>query len=562
MSTTNTNTNADTDSNTDTTTGMNVASIMNSSNHNDQDAINTSMECGSCLTAKFSPDVKSDDAPIMSQSCDHSACRGCVRQMYLQLVEKHGNTRKWVACPICRKSKAFPGDEEKQNVNRALCEALQIIDQQKKALLQQQQNINSEEQEEKQVAVLVKKEEQDIQEIVGEKRHTDHAHAGAANNTTAEIPSLKEKQVVENVAVVFQKEKQDIQEIVGEKRHTDHAHAGAANNTTTEIPSIKNQEQTRLPIADATSNASSNKPPVGEKKKMAEQSDHEEDNDYLDTLLQGNSRSFGGHAVRHQQVQQEMVLSSEDENENDSSSSERVRVVDEVQQFQHEKVSSDEESENDSSPSPSPAQLQLDAVQQTSGTKRKRRAPIKSFEDRLNDLKAFKAKYGHCDVSIKGEDSSLGQWCSLLRTSYKKIQNHQKPYTKLSDEQIQSLNDVGFKWPLVLSFDDRFNDLMTYKAKYGHCDISKHILTKYGEDPSLGRWCSELRVSTKLSDAQIQRLDDAGFKWSLRKVAKGKRRAINQSRRYTGATWTRQGGFQVGVFTKGSKGKKKSNKVI
>jgi hypothetical protein len=36
----------------------------------------------------------------------------------------------------------------------------------------------------------------------------------------------------------------------------DHAHAGAANNTTAEIPSI-NQEQTRLPIADATRNASS-----------------------------------------------------------------------------------------------------------------------------------------------------------------------------------------------------------------------------------------------------------------------------------------------------------------
>ncbi len=106
---------------------------------------------------------------------------------------------------------------------------------------------------------------------------------------------------------------------------TDHAH-GAANNTTAEIPSI-NQEQTRLvPIADATRNASSNKPPVGEEKKMAEQSDHEEDNDYLDTLLQEsidavNSRSFGGHAVRHQQVpHEEMVSSSDEEIKNDSTS--------------------------------------------------------------------------------------------------------------------------------------------------------------------------------------------------------------------------------------------------
>jgi hypothetical protein len=189
----------------------------------------------------------------------------------------------------------------------------------------------------------------------------------------------------------------------------DHAHAGAANTTAAEgqLSSI-NQEQTRLPIADATRNASSNKPPpvLGEEKKMAEESDHEEDNDYLDTLLQeaidgvNDRRSFGSHAVRHQQVQQEMVLSSDEESENDSSSSERVCVVDTVQQFQHKMVSSDEESENSySTPS---AQVQVDAAQQKSGNKRKRPAPIQSFDDRFNDLMAFKAKYGHCDASQTG----------------------------------------------------------------------------------------------------------------------------------------------------------------
>jgi ribosomal protein S16 len=493
------------------------------------------MKCACCQTVEFSPDVKSDDAPIMSQSCGHSACRGCVRQMYLQLVEKHGNTRKWVACPICRKSQAFPGDEEKQNVNRALCEALQIIDQQKKALLQQQQKIYSEEQEEKQVAVLVKKETQEIQEIVEKKRRTDHAHAGAANNTTAEIPS------------------------------------------------IKNQEQPRLPIADATRNASSNKPPVGVKKKLAEQSDHEEDNDYesIDAI---NRCRFGGHAVQHQQVPHEEMLlySDKEESENDSSSSVHLdaiqqtsgnkrrrqatnqsfddrfndlmsfkakyghcdaskhgedsslgqewciglrgsyqkMLVDTFQQFQDEMVSSDEESENDSTSS-----VHLDAIQQTSGNKRKRQATNQSFDDRFNDLMAFKAKYGHCDVPYRGEDSSLGQWCTLLRRSYKKIQNYQKPNIKLSDEQIQRLNDAGFKWSLQKAksgFDERFNDLMAFKAQYGHCDVSRT-----GENASLGQWCSDLRKSYKkiqnnqkpngkLSDAQIQRLNDAGFKWSQR----------------------------------------------
>ena len=171
---------------------------------------------------------------------------------------------------------------------------------------------------------------------------------------------------------------------------TDHDHAGAANNTSAEeqLPSI-NQEHTtcsRLPIADVTRNAPSNK-----------QSNHEEeDNDYLGTSLQEaidgvNIRSFGGHAVWHQQVPQEeemVVLSSDEGGENYSSSSERVRVVAAVQQFQHEMVSSVEESENDSTPRTPSAQV--DAVQQNSGNERKIPAPIRvqSFDDPFNDLMA------------------------------------------------------------------------------------------------------------------------------------------------------------------------------
>jgi hypothetical protein len=63
---------------------------------------------------------------------------------------------------------------------------------------------------------------------------------------------------------------------------------------------------------------------------------------------------------------------------------------------------------------------------------------MKTFGERLHDLMTFKTKYGHCNVSCIGENAPL-------RGSYKKIQNNQKPNNKLSDEQIQRLNDVGFK---------------------------------------------------------------------------------------------------------------------
>jgi hypothetical protein len=61
---------------------------------------------------------------------------------------------------------------------------------------------------------------------------------------------------------------------------------------------------------------------------------------------------------------------------------------------------------------------------------------------------AFKVKYGHCNVSQHGEDASLGKWCSIVKWSYKKMQNNLTPKMKLSDEQIQRLNDAGFKWRL------------------------------------------------------------------------------------------------------------------
>jgi hypothetical protein len=315
---------------------------------------------------------------------------------------------------------------------------------------------------------------------------------------------------------------------------TDHA----ANNTTTaaaaELPTTIHDEQSRLdPIDaddDATRNVSSNskKPPADGGVKMEHQEesdDHEDDDDdYVDTLLQEaidavNQQVVPGH--------EEMALSSHEESENDNDSSTSSVHLDTVQeQFQDETVSSDEEIENCSSCTSS---VNLDAIQQTSGNKRKRRAPQQSFDDRFNDFMAFKAKNSHCDVPRTGENASLGQWCCGLRGSYKKIQNNQKPKRKLSDAQIQRLNDAGFNWSLGKAksgFDEHFNDLMAFKAKYGHCDVSCN-----GEDASLGKWCSKLRGSyqkiqnnqkpnNKLLDEQIQRLSDAGFKWSL-KVGSG-----------------------------------------
>jgi hypothetical protein len=240
-------------------------------------------------------------------------------------------------------------------------------------------------------------------------------------------------------------------------------------------------EQTRLvPIADAdaTRNASSHKNPVEKEKKMAEQSDHEEDNDYLDTILQEsidavNRRSFGGHAVRHQQAQQEMVLSSDEESENDSTSSElvvdavqqfqhemvssdeesendslsseRVCVVNVFQQFQQEMVSSDEESENDSTPSPT----QVDAVQQKSGNKREQTAQSRfkkgKWLESLAKVVKYKEDTGNCNVPRKWKkDPTLGKWVHFQRRQFRLRQLNR--HNHMTDERIRKLEAIGFEW--------------------------------------------------------------------------------------------------------------------
>ena len=151
----------------------------------------------------------------------------------------------------------------------------------------------------------------------------------------------------------------------------------------------------------------------------------------------------------------------------------------------------------------------------------------RTFDERYAELMKFKKKVGHCNVPQKksGEYQSLGNWCRDLRMSYKKIQKGETPVRKLSQDHIRQLDDAGFKWSLSTSvtFDERFAELMKFKEKVGHCNVPR---TQSGEYQSLGLWCSNLRMAykqiqksgtseRKLTEENIQELEDAGFNWSM-----------------------------------------------
>jgi hypothetical protein len=161
----------------------------------------------------------------------------------------------------------------------------------------------------------------------------------------------------------------------------------------------------------------------------------------------------------------------------------------------------------------------------------KRRNVCKTFDERFKDLKAFKARFGHCNVpttqSSNNKYRSLGMWCSNMRTSYKFIKKGGIPLRyKLSKADIKRLENAGFEWNLWKTFDERFKDLMAFKAKFGHCNVPK---TRSSNNMylSLGLWCGNVRRSYKaikeggiprnykLSKADMKRLENAGFEWNF-----------------------------------------------
>lgn len=64
---------------------------------------------------------------------------------------------------------------------------------------------------------------------------------------------------------------------------------------------------------------------------------------------------------------------------------------------------------------------------------------IAQFDERMIELEAFKAKYGHCRVpQVWRENKRLGQWVATMRNLRKA--------NKLSEEHIRQLDAIGFVW--------------------------------------------------------------------------------------------------------------------
>jgi len=167
-----------------------------------------------------------------------------------------------------------------------------------------------------------------------------------------------------------------------------------------------------------------------------------------------------------------------------------------------------------------PPQKKRIRQQATSG---RGRAERKSFEQRLDDLRAYKEKHGHINVKYSeegSEDKKLYDFCKHMRRARK---NPEKATSVLTDDRMASLDALGFNWTVKeqvakKSFEQRVEDLRAYKEEHGHTNVKER------EDKSLHNFCYNIRYARKHPDARgiklnadrIQCVDALGFDWSIK----------------------------------------------
>jgi hypothetical protein len=142
----------------------------------------------------------------------------------------------------------------------------------------------------------------------------------------------------------------------------------------------------------------------------------------------------------------------------------------------------------------------------------------KAWDSKLNELKSFKARYGHCGVFLA---KTAARTSTARLRNWVRFQRHQMRLGKLSPERALQLDELGFIWNSRLSdWQRRLNELQEYKWRYGHCHVSTLSVT-YARLANWVRCQRRARKLGKLSASQIQQLDQLGFTWQCNARSSG-----------------------------------------
>lgn len=130
-----------------------------------------------------------------------------------------------------------------------------------------------------------------------------------------------------------------------------------------------------------------------------------------------------------------------------------------------------------------------------------------SWQDQYDELLAYKAAHGNCNVSQR-EETGLGRFVKWQRYIRKK--------GKLSAERIKLLDDIDFNWGSLtprappMGWDARFEMLQKYKEEHGHVNITTK---EKADNDGLWQWLKNQRYEEnfeKLPDERKNKLIEMG----------------------------------------------------
>lgn len=136
---------------------------------------------------------------------------------------------------------------------------------------------------------------------------------------------------------------------------------------------------------------------------------------------------------------------------------------------------------------------------------------IFDFEGFYKRLVEYKNEFGDCKVPVfyKCKDNyKLGD----------KIKNIRKGDIRLSDDQKEQLNELGFVWKVIkFDFQDFYDRLVQYKEEYCDLNVSTKFICEDGY--KLGQKISSIRSGLIiLSEKQKELLNNLGFMWNNKRV--------------------------------------------
>jgi hypothetical protein len=165
---------------------------------------------------------------------------------------------------------------------------------------------------------------------------------------------------------------------------------------------------------------------------------------------------------------------------------------------------------------------QYSITNNTSAVKRSRKLKQGQWNNRFQELLAFKRKYGHMYVPNSFvENPQLSQWVKRQRYQHKlKVAGK---HSTLNNERQQLLDKLGFIWDSHASFwHERLQDLKEYRKMHGHCNVPVSY-----SDISLSFWVKHQRrqynrskkgMSSTMTEERIAALNALGIDWNPRNL--------------------------------------------